>query len=114
MNDTGDGSLRNGITTATGTRTTVFAVSGNIVMDSNLTINKSNLTIAVSLLITPPPPQFVQVDTSAGKVVLGGVGGVPLTSYYLLAATNPTLPTVNWPRIATNQFNAAGNSNLTN
>ncbi len=47
LNDSGTGSLRDGITTAPASgRTILFKVSGTIALNSNLTINKPRITIA--------------------------------------------------------------------
>lgn len=46
LNDTGAGSLRFGISSATGPRTIVFDVAGTITLATRLNINKSFLTIA--------------------------------------------------------------------
>jgi len=46
LEDDGAGSLRQGISTATGPRTIVFDLSGTISLKSNLRINKSNITLA--------------------------------------------------------------------
>jgi hypothetical protein len=46
LEDSGDGSLRDGVETATGPRTIVFDISGTIILKDILWIKKSNLTIA--------------------------------------------------------------------
>ena len=46
LNDSGSGSLRNGIETAKSPRTIVFDLSGNIMVKSDLNVNKPNITIA--------------------------------------------------------------------
>ena len=45
---------------------------------------------------------------------MSGTNGPASGNYYVLTATNVALPLTNWSRIATNQFNASGNFNLTN
>lgn len=71
------------------------------------------MTNTVALLITPPPPRFLNVTVSAGKVVMSATGP-PFASFHLLTSTNPALPASNWTRLATHQFDAAGNGLLTN
>lgn len=46
LNDAGEGSLREGIRTATGPRTIVFDVAGTIHLSTRLNVNKSFLTLA--------------------------------------------------------------------
>ena len=46
LSDSGQGSLREGIRSATGPRTIVFAVSGNIELKNKLVVDKSNITLA--------------------------------------------------------------------
>jgi hypothetical protein len=46
LNDSGAGSLRAGISSATGPRTIMFAVGGTIHLQSDLNINRPNITIA--------------------------------------------------------------------
>ncbi len=46
LDDNGAGSLRSGIESASGPRTIVFDISGTIILEDRLTIDKSYLTIA--------------------------------------------------------------------
>lgn len=47
-------------------------------------------------------------------VVLAGSGGSNGAPYFVLAATNLSMPLTNWMPVATNQFDAAGNFSATN
>jgi hypothetical protein len=59
-------------------------------------------------------PQITGVNLSGPNILLSGVGGIPNAAYYVLASTNLNLPFDQWPRIATNQFDASGNFVCTN
>ncbi|MGP8218822.1 MAG: polysaccharide lyase family protein [Limisphaerales bacterium] len=48
------------------------------------------------------------------NLALNGTGGTPNWYYYVLSSTNLTLPTAQWTRVVTNQFDSGGNFALTN
>jgi len=60
------------------------------------------------------PPTIATLNIASGNVVIGGSGGVNSWPYYLLASTNLTLPSAQWTRVATNQFDGSGNFIVTN
>ena len=74
------------------------------------------MTNTVGVLITPlpTPPHFTSISANESKVVLSGAGGLPYGRFVLMIATNLTQTGNNWTSIATNQFDSAGNFNLTN
>jgi len=67
----------------------------------------------VSVVITARPA-IGSIVISGNSLVFSGTGGVGNANYYLLGTTNLAAPLTNWPRLLTNQFDAAGNFNFTN
>ena len=59
-------------------------------------------------------PVFQSIALLNGGVVASGSGGPTNVTYYLLSATNLALPSSNWLRLLTNQFDSGGNFNVTN
>jgi hypothetical protein len=53
------------------------------------------------------------VPAGENEFVFSGSDGVPGWPYYVLASTNLALPVSQWPVVATNTFDAAGNFNFT-
>jgi autotransporter-associated beta strand protein len=71
-------------------------------------------TIAVFSTAPATPPVFNSVAAMGSNLVMSGTNGPANGNYYVLSSTNVALPASSWARIATNQFNASGNFNLTN
>jgi fibronectin-binding autotransporter adhesin len=71
-------------------------------------------TIAVLSSAPATPPVFTSVSTADGNLILSGTNGVAGGNYYVLSSSNITSPMLNWSRVATNQFDANGNFNVTN
>jgi autotransporter-associated beta strand protein len=71
-------------------------------------------TIAVFSTAPAPPPVFNSVTAVGSNLVMSGTNGPANSAYYVLSATNVTLPVASWPRIATNNFNGSGNFAFTN
>ena len=51
---------------------------------------------------------------SGGNLIFSGSGGPAGGTNYLVATTNIALPVAQWPRVATNKFDLAGNYGITN
>lgn len=69
----------------------------------------------LSVVSTNLQPKFAVLALVAKtNLVMTVTNGVPGATNYLLAATNLILPRINWPRLATNVFDAGGNATFTN
>jgi autotransporter-associated beta strand protein len=82
-------------------------LTGKLVWNINL-LKKSGVLSVVTLT----SPAFTNFIMSNGNVVVSGSGGVNSWPFLLLVATN--LAAAQWLPVATNQFDASGNFNLTN
>jgi hypothetical protein len=65
-------------------------------------------TIGVRSLVIPHPV-VTSVSLSGANVTLNATNGSPGAPFYVLAATNVSLPLSNWTVIATNTFDGGGN-----
>lgn len=59
------------------------------------------------------PLVITNVLASSGSIILFGAGGAANGTYYVLASSGLTVPSTNWPAIATNSFYADGHFNCT-
>jgi autotransporter-associated beta strand protein len=84
-------------------------LTGNLVWNTNAV--KTSGTLSVMALTQPT---IAAINVAGGNVVMSGSGGVSGWTYYLLGSTNLSLPTAQWTRITTNQFDNSGNFTVTN
>ncbi len=66
----------------------------------------------VNLIVAQP--SFGNIRVASGGLVISGSGGMSNAVYYVLSATNLTVPLNSWTHLATNTFDASGNFNFTN
>jgi autotransporter-associated beta strand protein len=95
----------------------VFSNLAPVIPALNLAWNTNTLTTDGTLRIVSTPtarPRITGCASSGGNLVISGSNGVPGWTYYILAATNLSLPTVSWTRIATNRFDQVGAFSITN
>jgi fibronectin-binding autotransporter adhesin len=101
---------------------TLFAYGGSLTLDTvNITgpagfsysIN-TNTPGEVNLVLTSNPPSFTGAKINGGNLLINGASGFPYTNFYIISSTNLTLPLSQWPIVATNQFDGAGNFTFSN
>jgi fibronectin-binding autotransporter adhesin len=80
----------------------------------NYTVNTATAGQVRLIVQLQTPPVFTSAVLLNGALVTSGTGGPTNGSYYVLTSTNLEAPVSNWIRVATNQFNAAGNFSFTN
>ena len=83
-------------------------------LGSGLVWNTNSLNSAGVVSVVALVPKISNVGLSGTNLVLQGGGGLPNGMYYLVGSTNVTLPLPDWTRLATNQFDAFGNFQITN
>jgi hypothetical protein len=81
----------------------------------NLSWSPALLNVDGSLwVVSTVPPAITHTLVTPNNLVLSGTGGTPNWNYYVLMATNITLPTSQWSRVATNSYDGFGNFTFTN
>ena len=81
---------------------------------TNLVWNTTRLNVDGSLwVVSTVPPDIAQIHLVGASLVLNGISGTPNWTYFVLTSTNLALPTAQWMRATTNQFDGGGNFNFT-
>jgi autotransporter-associated beta strand protein len=81
----------------------------------NLAWNTNGLTNGMIAIVSAPTARpTLRVTRAGNSLVFAGSNGVPGWNYYLLSATNLSVPLSNWTRLATNVFDGSGAFMITN
>jgi rhamnogalacturonan endolyase len=84
-------------------------LTGNLAWNTSALKTSGNLSV-----VALTQPTIANINIAGGNLIISGSGGPNGWPYYLLASTNISLPSAQWTRIATNQFDSGGNFILTN
>jgi autotransporter-associated beta strand protein len=76
--------------------------------------NTNSLNTAGQVSVISIIPKINTVTASGANLVLSGGGGQPAGKFYVMSATNLTLPLADWTYLFTNFYDANGNFNFTN
>ncbi|HXJ76872.1 MAG TPA: hypothetical protein VNM37_28700, partial [Candidatus Dormibacteraeota bacterium] len=86
-------------------------LGGGLVWDTAGLTNNGTIKV---LSTGSSQPQIGTVFLSGTNFIFSGTGGTAGSNYWVLTSTNVALPLVSWTAVATNQFVAGGNFNVTN
>ena len=103
--------------TYTGVLTNALALEAQPPLHQYLYRLDTNTPGQVRLVVTTPPaPSIAGVGVGSGNhsMIVSGTGGLTNGAYYVLSATNLTLPASQWVPVSTNPFDASGNFIFTN
>jgi hypothetical protein len=82
---------------------------------SVIVTNIAGSVISSGAVLTVTQPGFANIiSAGGGSFILSGAGGTRGGIYYVLTATNLTLPFTNWTPIATDRFDNLGGFTFTN
>jgi hypothetical protein len=107
------------VTSSSTTQTIDVSVAGGSVLSLDVTNGISgnvgdHADWAGAYILMPPAPVVNSFVVNGGSVVINGIQGAAGSPYYVLATSNPGLPSSQWNRVATNYFDAYGNFSFTN
>jgi autotransporter-associated beta strand protein len=88
---------------------TLPALTPGSYWNTNALVTSGTISVGIET-----PPTIGNLNFANGQLILSGTGGVTNGTYYVLTSTNLALPTTNWTRLLTNQFDGGGNFNITN